>query len=335
MASTITGVCNHSMLHHYQTLLAALAPTALATWAEKLPQDICDGLSIERFGDMPNWLLALDNLPHTEPSFVRYRPQIDIGRPTDCDSDTLLKVEQQLHALIPWRKGPFTVHGIKVDSEWRSDWKWERLLPHIKPLLGKTVLDVGCGNGYHCLRSFGEGADRIIGIDPSPRFVVQFYMIKHFIDHIPVDVLPLSLEQLPANLSFFDTTFSMGVLYHRRSPIDHLLALKSTLKPSGQLVLETLLVEGGEGTVLVPKGRYAQMNNVWFLPSADTLIGWMKKCGFKNARLVDINYTSVEEQRTTPWMHFHSLAQFLNPDNPKLTIEGYPAPIRGIFIADN
>ena len=325
----------HPMLQYYRTLLAELSSAQLETWAQTLPEHICRGLSTERFGDLPDWLLALENLPNTQPSITRYQPQIEIGWATDCDSHTLANIERQLRALIPWRKGPFTVHGIKIDSEWRSDWKWERLLPHISSLSGKAVLDVGCGNGYHCLRSFGEGADRVIGIDPSPRFVVQFYMMKHFIGHIPVDVLPLSLEQLPANLGFFDTTFSMGVLYHRRSPIDHLLALKSTLKPGGQLVLETLLVEGGEGIVLVPKGRYAQMNNVWFLPSADTLISWLKKCGFNNPRLADINYTSVDEQRTTPWMHFHSLAQFLDPGNLRLTIEGHPAPMRGIFIADN
>jgi len=325
------------MLQHYQTLLAALATTELGPWAQQLPQQVCRGLSIKRFGDIPNWLLALNHLPCTQPSFIHYRPQIDIGATTDCDSDALLKIDQQLRALIPWRKGPFTVHGIKVDSEWRSDWKWERLLPHIKPLLGKTVLDVGCGNGYHCLRSFGEGAIQVIGVDPSPRCVVQFYMIKHFIGNIPVDVLPLSLEQLPTKLTFFDTTFSMGVLYHRRSPIDHLLALKSTLKPGGQLILETLLIEGEgkEGTVLVPEGRYAKMRNVWFLPSSNTLIGWLKKCGFKNPRLVNLNHTTCNEQRTTPWMQFHSLAQFLHPNDYRLTMEGHPAPIRGIFIADN
>jgi len=196
------------------------------------------------------------------------------------------------------------------------------------------VLDVGCGNGYHCLRSHGEGAARVIGIDPSPRFVVQFYMIKHFIGDIAVDVLPLSLEQLPADLRFFDTTFSMGVLYHRRSPMDHLLALKSTLRPGGQLILETLLIEGDKGTLLVPEGRYAKMNNVWFLPSADTLIGWLTKCGFNRPRLIDVGYTTADEQRVTPWMQFHSLSQFLDPANCRLTVEGHPAPMRGIFIAE-
>ncbi len=62
----------------------------------------------------------------------------------------------------------------------------------------------------------------------------------------------------------------MGVLYHRRSPVDHLYQLKSTLRPSGELVLETLIIDGDEQTVLLPKDRYARMrSNVWFIPSVE------------------------------------------------------------------
>src|SRR5690606_36990246 len=135
------------------------------------------------------------------------------------------------------------------------------------------------GNGYHCWRMLGAGAGRVIGIDPSPRFVVQFQMIKRLLGmQHPVDVLPLGIEALPANLGAFDTTFCMGVFYHRRSPMDHLRELKETRRPGGQLVLETLVIDGEAGQVLVPPGRYAMMNNVWCMPSTDTLVGWMAKC---------------------------------------------------------
>ena len=103
------------------------------------------------------------------------------------------------------------------------------------------------------------------------------------------------MEQVPGGLNAFDTTFSMGVLYHRRSPIDHLKELKDTLKPGGQLVLETLVIDGDESQVLVPKGRYAMMNNVWFLPSCPSLKLWLEKVGFKQVTLVDVNETSLEE----------------------------------------
>lgn len=132
----------------------------------------------------------------------------------------------------------------------------------------------------------------------------------------------------------FDTVFSMGVLYHRKSPIDHLLELKNLLGPNGELVLETLIIDGNENQVLLPKGRYAQMRNVWFIPSAKALELWLIKCGYKNVRVVDINQTSLLEQRATEWMHFHSLENYLDPNDNNKTIEGYPAPKRVIIVAN-
>jgi len=222
---------------------------------------------------------------------------------------------------------------LHIDTEWRSDWKWDRLKDKISPLKNRTVLDVGCGNGYHCLRMFGEQASRVVGIDPSPRFVVQFHMIKKYLGSIPVDVLPAALESLPDKMEAFDTTFSMGVLYHRRSPFDHLYQLKDTLKPGGELVLETLVIDGSLGQTLVSEGRYAKMNNVWFLPSVPTLESWLKKCGFKDIEVIDQNTTSLEEQRSTQWMKYQSLRDFLDEKDPSLTAEGHPAPQRAILRA--
>ena len=196
-----------------------------------------------------------------------------------------------------------------------------------RPLM---LLDVGCGSGYHCWRMLGAGAAEVIGIDPTPLFVVQYWALQKYLQRDEVWVLPAGIEQLPAKLQAFDTVFSMGVLYHRRSPMDHLLELRDCLRPGGQLVLETLVIEGGPGATLVPRGRYARMGNVWFLPSVDTLLGWLRKLGFLDAQLVDVTVTSTEEQRSTDWMRFHSLADFLDPADSTRSIEGYPAPRRAI-----
>lgn len=317
----------------FQPLLQQLASTNLAPLATALPTALAAGLSIERYGDLPAWYAAMQQLPDISPSVIDLAESVAIGQPDDATPAIIEDLERTLRALIPWRKGPFNVFGIHIDTEWRSDWKWQRVLPHLSPLAGRTVLDVGCGNGYHCLRMYGAGAARVVGIDPSPRFVVQFYMLKKYLGDIPVDILPVGIEALPPSLEAFDTTFSMGVFYHRRSPMDHLRELRDTLRPGGELVLETLVIEGGPGEVLVPEGRYAMMNNVWFLPSAPTLLIWLRKCGFADVRLVDECTTTVAEQHSTDWMRFHSLPEFLDPNNPTLTAEGHPAPRRAVFIA--
>ncbi|MFT6791642.1 MAG: tRNA (mo5U34)-methyltransferase [Cellvibrionaceae bacterium] len=322
------------MLRYYESLFRYLQGHQHDHWVAQLRQQIPDSLNTKRYGDLSKWRQALNSLPNIKPSYVELVETIDIGRAKDLDPQQHQVIQSALQALIPWRKGPFTIFDIHINSEWRSDWKWKRILPHIQDLYSRRVLDVGCGNGYHPLRMLGAGAECVIGVDPSPRFIVQFLMIKQFLDDRSVHVLPLTLEQLPASLAYFDTTFSMGVLYHRRSPLEHLQALKKTLKPGGQLVLETLVIDGKFGEVLIPEDRYSMMRNIWCIPSAPTLIGWLKECGFNDPQLVDLNQTSTEEQRSTEWMPFHSLADFLDPENHQLTREGHPAPLRGLFVAN-
>ena len=316
----------------YQAFLEQLGDSNLADWARLLPADIARGLNEQRYGDLPRWRHALETLPVLEPDQVLLnQPEVSVQGPiTAAGQQQLRTALEQLH---PWRKGPFNLFGVTIDTEWRSDWKWQRLADAIDPLTDRQVLDVGCGSGYHCWRMRGAGASRVIGIDPGPLFVCQFFALQHYIQDHRVGVLPLRCEQLPTGLKCFDTTFSMGVLYHRRSPLDHLLELRDTLRPGGQLVLETLVIDGAADQLLMPADRYARMGNVWFIPAPGMLQTWLAKTGFVDIRLVDVSKTSTDEQRQTAWMRFHSLAQFLDPANPDLTVEGYPAPRRAIVTA--
>ena len=306
--------------------------SALRDWRRQMPDQFSRSMSEKRFGDLPRWRAALAALPSLKAETI----DLDTNAITasgQVDDGTRRELEAALRSLHPWRKGPFSLFGVDIDTEWRSDFKWDRLSGAIDPLEGRRVLDVGCGSGYHCWRMKGAGAAEVIGIDPTPLFVLQFKAIQHYLNIDSVHVLPLALEQLPPKLKSFDTTFSMGVLYHRRSPMDHLTDLRDTLAPGGQLVLETLVVEGGEDTVFVPPDRYARMGNVWFLPSPAALMKWMSKTGFIDVELVDLNQTTVAEQRSTEWMTFYSLSNFLDSDDHNKTVEGHPAPRRAIITA--
>lgn len=287
-----------------------------------------------KLGDWDDWWQAYEDLPATEiSSFDLSRDLIRIGTKEDLRAEDRDRLEKTLQKLHPWRKGPFELFGVTIDTEWRSDWKWQRIAPHIAPLERRRVLDVGCGSGYHCWRMAAQHPRLVLGIDPSPKYLLQFMSIKKYLPDLPVHYLPIRGEDLPANMQAFDTVFSMGVLYHRRSPFDHLLELKDCLKSGGELVLETLVIEGSANEVLVPGDRYAQMRNVWFIPSCDMLSNWLARSGFTNIRVVDVSQTTIDEQRSTEWMRFQSLADFLDADNPNLTVEGYPAPIRATLIA--
>lgn len=319
----------------FAPFLQALGKAGLERWADTLPDAIAQWLNSERFGDLPRWQAALAALPdHPVSAVTLDRSAVQLRTDTPLDDIQKDRLRTVLQALHPWRKGPFDLFGVQIDTEWRSDWKWDRLKDQIRPLAGRRVLDVGCGSGYHCWRMRGAGAELVVGIDPTPLFVLQFATLQRYIDDHQVGVLPLGIEHLPPKLRFFDTVFSMGVLYHRRSPFDHLMELRDTLRPGGELVLETLVIEGGPGQVLVPEGRYARMGNVWFIPTPATLLQWLKKAGFRQPRLVNVTATTTEEQRATEWMRFHSLADFLDPVDHSRTIEGYPAPRRAVLVAE-
>ncbi|MET0065151.1 MAG: tRNA 5-methoxyuridine(34)/uridine 5-oxyacetic acid(34) synthase CmoB [Candidatus Thiodiazotropha sp.] len=308
----------------------------IARWLEGLPDQVARVWREKPHGDLRNWLSVLETLPRFHGLTHRFdQARVSIGSPSDCDEAQRLQLRQSLMQFHPWRKGPFGICGLHIDTEWRSDMKWDRLKPHIKPLQGRIVLDVGCGNGYHLWRMLGEGAELAIGIDPTQLFIMQHAAIRHFMDgDFPAYLFPLGIEDLPADLAAFDTVFSMGVFYHRQSPFAHLNELKGALRRGGELILETLVIDGAEGEVLVPQGRYAKMRNVWFIPSTDTLVAWMKRAGFARIRVVDVTATGFDEQRSTPWMQFESLRDYLDPANPALTLEGYPAPMRAIVLAE-
>lgn len=306
--------------------------TRLQKWLNILPQQLTDWQNAEH-GDFDRWLRALNKIPSAQPDIINLKDSVSLANATPLETGEKKKLENLLKTFHPWRKGPFQVHGIHIDTEWRSDWKWDRLLPHISPLKDRHVLDVGCGNGYHMWRMLGEGARLCVGIDPSHLFLIQFEAIRKLMGNDQrIHHLPLGIEQLP-ELEAFDTVFSMGVLYHRRSPLDHLIQLKNQLVSGGELVLETLVIEGDENAVLIPGDRYAQMRNVYFFPSAPALKVWLEKCGFIHVRIVDENVTSTGEQRTTEWMTHNSLPDYLDPENPSRTVEGYPAPRRAILTA--
>lgn len=296
-----------------EKLAACLARIGLAAWCEPLYTLIDERLSAAAHGDFLRWKSIVESLPMAS------------GSIDDC--------REHLLALSPWRKGPFTLAGLHIDSEWRSDLKWQRLQHDIAPLDGRNVLDVGCGNGYYALQMRKAGADNVIGVDPTLLYVMQFLAVNSFESDERVFVLPVRLHELPLPARKFDSTFSMGVLYHQRSPIDHLRQLRSTLRPDGQLVLETIYIPGEEPRACTPADRYARMRNVWLLPTIPELTTWLKRTGYRDIEIIDQSMTTVDEQRSTDWMTFESLREALDPDDPSRTVEGWPAPHRVVLSA--
>lgn len=310
-----------------------IATGPLSDWLETLPLQLKQWEK-QTHGDYVKWSKVVDFLPHLTADHVNLKSAVKSERVLSLNEGEQQRLVYHLKQLMPWRKGPYHLFGIHIDCEWRSDFKWDRVLPHLSPLQDRLILDVGCGSGYHMWRMVGEGAKMVVGIDPTELFLCQFEAVRKLLNNDRrANLIPLGIEQMQP-LGVFDTVFSMGVLYHRKSPLDHLTQLKNQLRKGGELVLETLVIDGDINSVLVPQDRYAKMKNVYFIPSVACLINWLEKCGFSNVRCVDEAVTTLEEQRKTDWLENESLIDFLDPNDHNKTIEGYPAPKRAVIIAN-
>lgn len=294
---------------------------------------------LKKDGRYSAWSAALAALPGFESMWQVDGGVVRVGAPTH-QTESLIAL---LRWLMPWRKGPWSMAGVEIDSEWRCDLKWDRIKEHIH-LNDRRVLDVGAGNGYFGWRMLDAGARSVLGCDPTALFVMQHQLISTLAGDDRHALWACRLEDLPHTLLYFDVAFSMGVLSHRRYAESHHMAhlglLYRTLIPEGQLVLETLVVPESAtqrmpngDRVLVPNERYARMRNVYALPSEETLLHWLEQIGFEDVRVVDVSVTMAEEQRATDWMPYQSLQDGLSAEDPSKTIEGYPRPMRAMVIA--
>lgn len=300
-------------MYDFDALSKALAALGLDGWNDQLLPLLRGRLAGKSHGDWARWNRIVENLPAAR-----------------GDTERLYELLMGLH---PWRKGPLRLDNVEIDTEWRSDWKWARVKDAIAPLDGRKVLDVGSGNGYYALQMRKAGAATVIGVDPTLLFAMQFLAINVFEQDTSIFVLPCRLEETPSANHAFDTTFSMGVLYHQRNPIAHLDHLRKTLRPDGQLVLETIFVPGEESYACTPADRYARMRNVWLLPTIAELTTWLRRSGYVDIEIIDTSITTTDEQRRTEWMTFESLRESLDPENPDKTVEGWPAPRRVVVTA--
>ena len=293
-------------------------------------------------GNLKKWLPIYNNIPVIKPGYIQLDCDAPVfGLSSETDDALRPRLFNALQELHPWRKGPFSLFGIDIDAEWRSDLKWNRVMKSGVSLKNKNILDIGSGNGYYIFRMLGEGAASVTGVDPGVLSVIQFKIFQTYFDACGsreteygyADVFPVPFEVIPENSAHFDIIFSMGVLYHRKQPEEHLKQIFSLLAPGGTIFLETLIVESDEVYILQPPGRYAQMRNVYKIPHVSILLDWLELTGFCNMNVVDISRTTFTEQRSTDWMTFHSLENFLDPEDISLTAEGHPAPVRALITA--
>lgn len=254
--------------------------------------------------------------------------RITIGEKSEITDEQHKELKTSLQAFMPWRKGPFSVFGIDIDAEWQSDRKWQYLLPELPALEGKIIADIGCNNGYYMFRMAAHTPRFVLGFEPSVQHYYCFKALNAMAGIECLDIDLLGVEHLRLFPDSFDIIFLMGIIYHRPSPIDTLRDVLCALKPGGVLLLETQAIPGEQPIALFPEKTYAKVPGTYFVPTGTCLKNWVDKAGFQQCNLFASHIMTEEIQRRTEWMTFESFHDYIDPDDPARTIEGYPAPLR-------
>jgi tRNA (mo5U34)-methyltransferase len=270
--------------------------------------------------------LQSDSFSYTE-SVVR------IGTAEELTAEQQQRLESALRVFCPWKKGPYELFGISIDAEWRSDWKWDRILPHLRSLKGRKVADIGCHNGYFMFRMLAEQPECIIGFEPYAKNFWNFQLMQNMVRRPNLHFELLGVEHFEFYPKCFDTIFCLGILYHHTDPIGLLRQLHDALAPDGEIVIDCQGIAGDLPVALTPNRRYANATGIYFLPTQSCLENWLVRAGFKQIHMIFAEPLSIQEQRRTPWADIESLQESLNPTDPTKTIEGYPAPWRFYAIA--
>tara|TARA_B100000700_G_scaffold92545_1_gene104488 strand:- start:273 stop:1214 length:942 start_codon:yes stop_codon:yes gene_type:complete len=279
-----------------------------------------------------NWISLLSKIPSLEDAKSDLLSGVNIkGKCSGLDEK---EIENLLSNFLPWRKGPFEINNTLIDSEWRSNLKWDRFLELDLDLKNKTILDVGSGNGYYAFRMLGRKAKAVLCLEPNLTHFSQFLAINHFIKTNKIRMLPERLEALEMKATYFDVVFSMGLLYHQRDPSKHLNSLKNRMKEDGQLVIETIVASTEYGDYIEPKGPYASMPNVYFVHTDKGFLDLVEKEGLKIIHKSTEVQTTTNEQRQTKWMPFKSYESAVLETNQDITVENFPAPKRKFYLLE-
>jgi len=268
---------------------------------------------------------AIGNLPHYDSVEVGLGDKVSLTLP-NLSADDAVQIKETALLMKPWRKGPFQINDLFIDSEWQSQIKYNLLERHFD-LQDKIVGDIGCNNGYYLFRMLSQKPKKLIGFDPSAIYYSQFQFINHFVQSDIVYEL-LGVEHVEFYEHKFDTLFCLGVLYHRSDPVAMLKSLFKGLNKGGELILDTFMIDGEGEMCLTPKDRYSKIPNIYFVPTVNALKNWCYRAGFETVEVLETMVTEHHEQRKTEWIDTQSLEDFLDPEDKTKTVEGYPAPKR-------
>lgn len=126
-----------------------------------------------------------------------------------------------------YRNMPRSQEGLSRAGEWSV---LKELLPDLK---GKTVLDLGCGYGWHCRYAVEKGASHVTGIDISEKMLARAREINNAQE---ISYEQMALEDAVFAKGHFDVVFSSLAIHYVKCYDELVQNIYSWLKVRGSFV---------------------------------------------------------------------------------------------------
>ncbi len=249
-----------------------------------------------------------------------------------------MEIAERIKTVRLWRHRIVLPDGSVTPGSQNNLEQLQRLgLP--EDLKGKSVLDIGCSDGFFSFECEKRGAARVVAIDDfssvyidSPSgFQVAHELLKSKVEFVPGDFLDMDL----ASLGPFDLVLFLGVMYHLRHPLYALDKLAEVC--NDQIIVETEVVPERSGwkwqlldpllseaipeayMVFIEGSEINRDPTNWWVQSRSCVEGMLRSCGFCDVKTVDHTWSRGVFHGFSP-RHGNDVARF-QQDYPGEIIE--------------
>ncbi len=126
-----------------------------------------------------------------------------------------------------YEKMPRSVKGLEAAGEWHV---FKALLPELK---NKSVLDLGCGFGWHCRYAREQQASSVIGVDISKKMLQK---AREKTDDPAISYIQMPIEEIDFSNGQFDVVLSSLAFHYIQSFSEICKRVYDSLKPEGSFV---------------------------------------------------------------------------------------------------
>jgi tRNA (mo5U34)-methyltransferase len=206
----------------------------------------------------------------------------------------------------PWHH-LIDVHGVptKTESAWGEYLEhpaklWEAVSGVLPDLRGRSVLDVGCNDGFFVFACRRLGAERVVGVDRDEHFFSHAVLVNELLDLGGIELQLMSAYDVGEHLGQFDVTLALGLIYHLKNPF--LFVERVSAITTSRIIVETAVRNSDEdrrnrkrGITGAPSMEFVEnppeeLNPEgppnWWAPNVECVSAMLRVCGFPQTSVV-------------------------------------------------